>query len=119
MSANPPKVAVLMGSKNDWSIMQAACEQLDALGIANEARVISAHRTPQRHHDFVTTQAPAEGVKVFICGAGMAAALAACSGPRSQSARTSHNHTRTPLCASDARKRHLATRSSRPFTLTC
>ena len=46
MSANPPKVAVLMGSKNDWSIMQAACEQLDALGIANEARVISAHRTP-------------------------------------------------------------------------
>ena len=76
MSANPPKVAVLMGSKNDWSIMQAACEQLDALGIANEARVISAHRTPQRHHDFVTAQAPAEGVKVFICGAGMAAHLA-------------------------------------------
>jgi len=51
-------------------------EQLDALGIANEARVISAHRTPQRHHDFVTAQAPAEGVKVFICGAGMAAHLA-------------------------------------------
>ncbi|MGA0234428.1 MAG: 5-(carboxyamino)imidazole ribonucleotide mutase [Alphaproteobacteria bacterium] len=76
MSATEPKVAVLMGSANDWNIMQAACDQLTALGIANEARVISAHRTPQRHHDFVTEQAPAEGVKVFICGAGMAAHLA-------------------------------------------
>ena len=47
MSATEPKVAVLMGSKNDWNIMQAACDQLTALGIANEARVISAHRTPQ------------------------------------------------------------------------
>ena len=46
MSATEPKVAVLMGSKNDWNIMQAACDQLTALGIANEARVISAHRTP-------------------------------------------------------------------------
>ena len=76
MSAQEPKVAVLMGSKNDWTVMQAACDQLDALGIKNEARVISAHRTPQRHHDFVTEQAPAEGVKIFICGAGMAAHLA-------------------------------------------
>ena len=82
MSATEPKVDVLMGSANDWNIMQAACDQLTALGIANEARVISAHRTPQRHHDFVTEQAPAEGVKVFICGAGMAAPPPALEPPR-------------------------------------
>ena len=74
--AQAPKVAILMGSANDWPVMQAACDQLDALGIANEARVISAHRTPQRHHDFVTKTGPEEGVKLFICGAGMAAHLA-------------------------------------------
>ena len=75
MSANPPKVAVLMGSKNDWSIMQAACEQLDALGIANEARVISAHRTPDLLEQWIGS-APERGMKIIIAGAGMAAHLA-------------------------------------------
>jgi len=70
-----PRVAILMGSANDWPIMQAAGEALDALGVAWEAKVISAHRTPQRHHDYVTT-AEERGLEAFICGAGMAAHLA-------------------------------------------
>ena len=70
-----PRVAILMGSANDWPIMQAAGDALDGLGIAWEAKVISAHRTPQRHHDYVTT-AEDRGIEAFICGAGMAAHLA-------------------------------------------
>lgn len=70
-----PRVAILMGSKNDWPIMQAAGDALDALGITWEAKVTSAHRTPQRHHDYVTT-ADRRGIEAFICGAGFAAHLA-------------------------------------------
>ena len=70
-----PRVAILMGSANDWPLMQAAGDALDGLGIAWEAKVISAHRTPQRHHDYVTT-AEDRGIEAFICGAGMAAHLA-------------------------------------------
>jgi 5-(carboxyamino)imidazole ribonucleotide mutase len=64
-----------MGSANDWAVMKPAADALEALGVASEVRVISAHRTPQRHHDFVTG-ARARGFEVIICGAGFAAHLA-------------------------------------------
>ena len=73
MSETPP-VAIIMGSRSDWPTMKGAAESLDALGVAYEARVISAHRTPQRLYEFATT-ARARGVKVIIAGAGGAAHL--------------------------------------------
>jgi 5-(carboxyamino)imidazole ribonucleotide mutase len=69
------RVAVLMGSKNDWEIMRAAVEALEGLGVACDVRVISAHRTPERHRAYVVG-AEERGIEVFICGAGMAAHLA-------------------------------------------
>ena len=70
-----PQVAILMGSKSDWGAMEAAAKILDALNIAHDVRVISAHRTPERHRKYLH-EAEAAGVAVFICGAGMAAHLA-------------------------------------------
>jgi len=70
-----PRVAILMGSASDWPTMKAAAEVLDQLGIAHEARVASAHRTPDRHRDFVT-RAEERGFEVIIAGAGAAAHLA-------------------------------------------
>lgn len=67
-------VAIIMGSRSDWPTMKLAAEQLDALGVAWEAKVVSAHRTPQRLYDFATT-AKAVGFKVIIAGAGGAAHL--------------------------------------------
>ena len=67
-------VAIIMGSRSDWPTMKLAAEQLDALGVAWEAKVVSAHRTPQRLYDFATT-AKAQGFKVIIAGAGGAAHL--------------------------------------------
>jgi 5-(carboxyamino)imidazole ribonucleotide mutase len=64
-----------MGSKSDWESMRAAVEVLESLGVACDVRVISAHRTPGRHHDFVTG-AEQQGIEIFICGAGFAAHLA-------------------------------------------
>jgi 5-(carboxyamino)imidazole ribonucleotide mutase len=76
MSKEPnSRVAVLMGSKNDWELMKPAVDALEKLGVACDVRVISAHRTPQRHHDYVTS-APDRGIEIFICGAGFAAHLA-------------------------------------------
>lgn len=69
-----PPVAVIMGSRSDWPTMQHATEALDALGVAHDARVISAHRTPDRMVDFART-AKARGVKIIIAGAGGAAHL--------------------------------------------
>ncbi len=71
--ATPP-VGLIMGSKSDWETMKAAAEALDALGVAYEAKVVSAHRTPQRLYDYATT-AKARGIKVIIAGAGGAAHL--------------------------------------------
>ena len=68
-------VAILMGSKSDWSVMKRAAEALDELGVSHEARVLSAHRTPEQTADFVK-QSEADGTKVFIAGAGAAAHLA-------------------------------------------
>lgn len=70
----PPPVAIIMGSQSDWATMKHAASMLDALGIAHDDRIISAHRTPQRLYDFATS-ARANGVKVIIAGAGGAAHL--------------------------------------------
>ena len=67
-------VAIIMGSRSDWPTMKLAADRLDQLGVAWEAKVVSAHRTPQRLYDFATT-ARAKGFKVVIAGAGGAAHL--------------------------------------------
>lgn len=64
-----------MGSNSDWPTMKRAATVLDELEVPNEARVISAHRTPERHAKYVES-AEANGLKVIIAGAGMAAHLA-------------------------------------------
>lgn len=69
------RVAILMGSANDWDLMKPAADALEALGVVSDVRVISAHRTPQRHHDYVVGAGDA-GIEIFICGAGFAAHLA-------------------------------------------
>ena len=68
-------VGVVMGSKSDWSTMSNTVSTLESLGIACEARVMSAHRTPERVAEFVSN-AEANGFGVIICGAGKAAHLA-------------------------------------------
>lgn len=70
-----PRVAVLMGSKNDYETMRPAEEALGSLGIEVDVRVISAHRTPDRLVAFLD-QAEKAGFEVVICGAGGAAHLA-------------------------------------------
>lgn len=67
-------VGVIMGSQSDWETMRHAVETLGQLGIANETRIISAHRTPARLNDYMGT-ARERGLKVIIAGAGGAAAL--------------------------------------------
>ena len=74
MADNVPLVGIIMGSQSDWPIMRHTKETLDKLGISNEARVISAHRTPSRLTEFAS-EAKQKGLKVIIAGAGMAAAL--------------------------------------------
>ena len=69
------KVAVVMGSDSDWEIMQHAVEQLTAFGIASEARVLSAHRTPDDAFAFAASAAD-NGFACIIAGAGGAAHLA-------------------------------------------
>lgn len=76
-TATPPvasPVVIVMGSRSDWPTMQKAADALDALGVAYEAKVVSAHRTPQRLVEF-STGAQAAGHKVIIAGAGGAAHL--------------------------------------------
>lgn len=68
-------VSVIMGSKSDKEIMQHCVDRLEALGVAYEWLISSAHRTPERTHDYVR-DAEERGAKVFICAAGMAAHLA-------------------------------------------
>ena len=66
-NSDTPVVGVIMGSQSDWPIM-------DQLGVAFEARIVSAHRTPQRLYDYAST-AKGRGLKVIIAGAGGAAHL--------------------------------------------
>ena len=68
------KVAIIMGSESDAEEMKPASDVLNELGTKNESRVISAHRTPDRLREYILNSEK-DGVKVFIGGAGMAAAL--------------------------------------------
>jgi 5-(carboxyamino)imidazole ribonucleotide mutase len=72
MTAKP--VAIIMGSQSDWATMRHAAETLDALGVAYDKRIVSAHRTPDRLYAFAKG-AKAAGHKVIIAGAGGAAHL--------------------------------------------
>ncbi|MCX8666441.1 5-(carboxyamino)imidazole ribonucleotide mutase [Acetobacteraceae bacterium B3987] len=75
MNVSPtPIVGVIMGSQSDWETMKHGCQQLEALGIPYEARIVSAHRTPDRLADYAKT-ARERGLKVIIAGAGGAAHL--------------------------------------------
>ncbi len=72
--ADAPRVGVVMGSRSDWETLRHAAEILDALGIAHEARVVSAHRTPDRLFEYARG-AEGRGLDVIIAGAGGAAHL--------------------------------------------
>ena len=72
---NTPKVGVVMGSASDWEIMQHAVAQLAAFGVPHEARVLSAHRTPDDSFAYAE-RAAANGLACIIAGAGGAAHLA-------------------------------------------
>ena len=67
-------VGILMGSDSDWPVMKAAADALNEFGIASEANVISAHRTP-RDLEAYASSARERGLRVLICGAGGAAHL--------------------------------------------
>jgi 5-(carboxyamino)imidazole ribonucleotide mutase len=67
-------VGIIMGSQSDWPTMRHAALVLDELGVPHEARIVSAHRTPQRLVDYATT-ARDRGLKVIVAGAGGAAHL--------------------------------------------
>ena len=69
------KVAIVMGSDSDWPVVKGACSVLKDFGIAYEARVLSAHRTPAAAADFAKN-ARSNGFGVILCAAGMAAHLA-------------------------------------------
>lgn len=69
-----PRVGVVMGSRSDWDTLQHAVVRLEALGIAHEVRVVSAHRTPDLLFDYAASAA-SRGLRVIIAGAGGAAHL--------------------------------------------
>ena len=71
---NDVKVGIIMGSQSDWPTMKEAADILDELGVAYEAKIVSAHRTPDRLWDYGKT-AVARGLHVIIAGAGGAAHL--------------------------------------------
>ncbi|MCH8001348.1 MAG: 5-(carboxyamino)imidazole ribonucleotide mutase [Proteobacteria bacterium] len=75
MAEQAPLVGIVMGSQSDWPTMRHAAATLEALGITHEARIISAHRTPQRAEAYASG-ARERGLKVLVCAAGGAAALA-------------------------------------------
>lgn len=74
MSTPKPLVGIIMGSQSDWPTMRHAAEMLDALGIAYETRIVSAHRTPDRLYEYAKSAA-GRGLKVIVAGAGGAAHL--------------------------------------------
>ena len=74
MATQRAEIAIIMGSQSDWSTMRHAAETLDALGVAYESRIVSAHRTPDRLYAFAKGAREA-GFKVIIAGAGGAAHL--------------------------------------------
>jgi len=74
MPGEAPLIGIIMGSRSDWETMRHAAETLDALGVAYETKVVSAHRTPERLYDYAK-QAAGRGLKVIVAGAGGAAHL--------------------------------------------
>ena len=73
-SPHRPEIGIIMGSRSDWPTMKAAADVLEELGVTFEARVVSAHRTPERLYDYART-AKERGLKAVIAGAGGAAHL--------------------------------------------
>lgn len=69
-----PVVGVVMGSNSDWKVMSQACEVLKDFGVPHEAKVVSAHRTPDAMFEYAETAAE-RGIQVIIAGAGGAAHL--------------------------------------------
>ncbi|WDR01188.1 5-(carboxyamino)imidazole ribonucleotide mutase [Devosia algicola] len=69
-----PLVAIIMGSQSDWPTMRHAAETLETLEVEYEARIVSAHRTPERLYEFATS-AKSDGFSIIIAGAGGAAHL--------------------------------------------
>jgi len=69
-----PLIGIVMGSQSDWPTMEAAADVLDALGVAYETRIVSAHRTPDRMFAYAEAAA-GRGLKAIIAGAGGAAHL--------------------------------------------
>lgn len=74
MAEQQASVGIIMGSQSDWPTMKHAADILEALGVAHEIKIISAHRTPDRMTDYAKT-AKGRGLKVIIAGAGGAAHL--------------------------------------------
>ncbi len=74
MTNQQPLIAIIMGSDSDWPVMKAAATMLDDFGVPYEARVVSAHRTPDLMFEFAET-ARARGIQTIIAGAGGAAHL--------------------------------------------
>lgn len=72
--ADTAVVGIIMGSQSDWATMHHAADTLEALGVAHEVRIVSAHRTPERMRDYARS-ARERGLKVIIAGAGGAAHL--------------------------------------------
>jgi 5-(carboxyamino)imidazole ribonucleotide mutase len=72
--SEPPLVGIIMGSKSDWPTMKAAAETLSKLNIPHEARIVSAHRTPELMADYARSAA-SRGLLCIIAGAGGAAHL--------------------------------------------
>ena len=74
MAPKTPPVGIIMGSQSDWPTLKAAADMLDALGVAHESRIVSAHRTPDRMAAYAKG-AEIRGIQVIIAGAGGAAHL--------------------------------------------
>ena len=72
--AATPLIGIIMGSRSDWETMSHAAAALDALGVAHETLVVSAHRTPDRLYDYAKSAA-SRGLRAIIAGAGGAAHL--------------------------------------------
>ena len=74
MNTDQPQIGIIMGSQSDWPTLKEAANILDELGVAYEARIVSAHRTPDRLWDY-GIGAAGRGLQVIIAGAGGAAHL--------------------------------------------
>jgi len=74
MAGDSPMVGIIMGSQSDWQTLRHAAETLKQLGIPHEARIVSAHRTPERLYAYAR-EARGRGLKAIIAGAGGAAHL--------------------------------------------